>query len=177
MQVGEIKPSQLNGWLAQHEARLKHSTYNRYAGFLKQLFEIAVTDRVIADSPFNGVRTKWKRPQKPIRNVPTLEQFYQIVQDIREHRSNKDADESADFVQFLGEAGVGQAEAGSVTKGDLDWERNLICFRRHKTQRVFYVPIYKDKTLRPSKAVPQTDSLRKLSFGAITKKREDARTT
>ena len=39
------------------------------------------------------------------------------------------------------------------------------------------MPAVKDKTSRQSKAVPQTDSLRKLSFGAITKKREDARTT
>ncbi len=142
MQVGEIKPSDLNEWLAQHEGRLKNSTYNRYAGFLKQLFQIALTDRLIADSPFDGVRTKWKQPRKPVRYVPTLEQFYQIVEDIRAQLFHDNADESADFIQFLGEAGVGQAEAGSLTKGDLDWARNFIHFRRRKTQVVFQVPIY-----------------------------------
>jgi hypothetical protein len=35
MQVGEIKPSHLSEWLAQHEERLKNTSYNRYAGFLK----------------------------------------------------------------------------------------------------------------------------------------------
>lgn len=39
------------------------------------------------------------------------------------------------------------------------------------------MPAVKDKTSRPSKAVAQADSLRKLSFGAIHKKREDARST
>jgi hypothetical protein len=39
------------------------------------------------------------------------------------------------------------------------------------------MPAVKDKTSRPSKPVAQADSLRKLSFGAITKKREDARST
>ena len=39
------------------------------------------------------------------------------------------------------------------------------------------MPAVKDKTSRPSKAVAQSDSLRKLSFGTIPKKREDARTT
>jgi len=39
------------------------------------------------------------------------------------------------------------------------------------------MPAVKEKTARQSKAVPPTDSLRKLSFGAITQKRQDARTT
>lgn len=147
MQVAEIKPSDLNEWLAGHEARLKHSSYNRYCGFLKQLFEVALADQVIGRSPFEGVKTKWKKPQKPVRNVPTLEQFQAIVQDIRAQTYNRAADESADFVQFLGEAGVGHAEASSVTKGDVAWEQGRIRFRRHKTQAVFYVPIFNH--LRP----------------------------
>jgi integrase len=142
MQVGEIKPSHLNEWLAHHEGRLKHTSYNRYAGFLKQLFEIATRDRMISESPFESVKTKWKKPQKPIRYVPTIEQFYAIVKEVRSQKHNDDAEDSADFIQFLGEAGVGQAEASSLTKGDIDWERNRIRFRRHKTQAVFYVPIY-----------------------------------
>jgi hypothetical protein len=69
--VADIRPSHLNEWLAQHEGRLKNTTYNRYAGLLKQLFEIAVNDRIISVSPFTGVNTPWKKPQKPVRNVPT----------------------------------------------------------------------------------------------------------
>jgi len=39
------------------------------------------------------------------------------------------------------------------------------------------MPTVKDKTTRQSKPTPQADLLRKLSFGAISKKRPDARTT
>lgn len=142
VRVSEIKPSHLSEWLGQHEARLKNTTFNRYAGFLKQVFEIAVADRMIAHSPFDGVKTKWKKPQKPIRKVPTDEQFQAIVKDIRAQKLSADAADSADFVEFLGLAGVGQAEAGSLTLGDIAWEKNRIQFRRRKTQQLFYVPIY-----------------------------------
>ena len=142
MHVCDVKPSHLAEWLGQHEGRLKNTSYNRYAGFLKQVFEIAVADRMIARSPFDDAKTKWKKPQKPIRKVPTIEQFQAIVSDVRSQKFSADAKDSADLIEFLGLAGVGQAEAGSLTLGDIDWEKKRIQFRRHKTQQVFYVPIY-----------------------------------
>ena len=48
MEVRQIRPSHLDEWLAVHEPRLKNTSYNRYAGLLKQLFEIAVKDRIVA---------------------------------------------------------------------------------------------------------------------------------
>ena len=38
------------------------------------------------------------------------------------------------------------------------------------------MPALKDKFSRPTKAVPQPEALRKLSFGTIAQKREDTRT-
>jgi len=143
-EVRQIRSSHLDEWLALHEHRLKNTSYNRYAGFLKQLFDIAVRDRIIVDSPFTQVRTKWKKPQDPVRLVPTEKQFRAIVDCIREQRFTDHAKESADFIEFLGLAGVGQAEAGSVTWGDIDWKRERISVRRHKTGARFYIPIYPD---------------------------------
>ena len=51
IEVRHIRPSHLDEWLALHESRLKNTSYNRYAGLVKQLFEIAVKDRIIAESP------------------------------------------------------------------------------------------------------------------------------
>ena len=42
VRASSVTTHQLNEWLAQHEGRLKNSTYNEYARFLKDLFEIAV---------------------------------------------------------------------------------------------------------------------------------------
>ncbi len=60
MEVRDIRPSHLEEWLALHEARLRNTSYNRYAGCLKQMFDIAVKDRIIAESPFVQVKTGWK---------------------------------------------------------------------------------------------------------------------
>ncbi len=144
IRVSQIRTSQLNTWLAAHESRLKNSSYNRYTAFLRQLFEIAVADRVIAanQNPYNGVKTKWKRPQKPQRNVPTEEQFQRIVESIRSQRLSDSAEGTADFVEFLGRAGLGQAEASSLTWADIDWNESQIAIKRQKTGTRFFVPFY-----------------------------------
>lgn len=144
IEVRQVRTSHLDEWLALHERRLKNTSYNRYAGFLKQLFEIAVRDRIIAESPFTGLRTPWKRPQEPMRLVPTRQQFEAIVASIRSQRFTDHAQASADFVEFLGRAGLGQAEAATVTWNDVDWKLERISVRRHKTGARFYVPIYPD---------------------------------
>jgi len=164
IRISQIKPSFLDEWLANQEGRVKHTTYNRYCSFLKQLFEIAVSDRMVIESPFLGVKTKWKKPQKPRRIVPTQEQFNAIVNEIRSQRFNAEAHDSANFVEFLGLAGLGQAEASSLTFGDIDWHRNVLHIKRHKTQERFQVPIYEFlkpllerlKTLHSSHGSPET---------------------
>lgn len=142
IRVTDIHTSQLTEWLAQHEGRLKNTSYNEYARFLKDVFEIAVADKVIAKSPFDAVKTKWKKPQKPTRLTPTAEQFELIVGDIRNQKFSPDAEASADFVEFLGLAGLGQKEAGTLLWSDIDSEHKRIRILRHKTGVPFYVPIY-----------------------------------
>ena len=144
IRVSRIRPSMLDEWLAKQEPNLKNSSYNRVTLFLKQLFDFAVNDRIIAESPFYRLQKGWKKPEKPKRLVPTNEQFRSIVQNIRTHKFIPDAEESADFVEFLGLAGLGEAEAYSITWGDVDWQKEEMCIRRHKTKALFFVPIYPD---------------------------------
>ncbi len=141
-QVRQIRPSMLDEWLAHEEPRLRNVTYNRYAGFLKQLFDIAVKDRIIPESPARQMRQGWKKPQAVRRLVPTVAQFEAIVADIRAQVASPHAQVTGDFVEFLGLAGLGQAEASSLTWGDVDWEQNRLHIRRHKTDTQFVVPIY-----------------------------------
>lgn len=141
-QVRNIRPSHLEEWLAIQERRLKNTTYNRYAGVLKQMFELAVKDRIIAESPFDRVATRWKKPQRRKPHIPTVEQFEAIVADIRSQKYSRHAQDTADFVEFLGLAGLGQAEVGSLTWGDVDFDQGRMSVRRHKTDVRFIVPIY-----------------------------------
>jgi integrase len=142
IRVSKIRPSMLDEWLAVLEPNLKNTSYNRFTLFLKQLFDVATADKIIDASPFKDLRKSWKRPEKPNRRVPTMEQFTAIIQNIRNQNLNAEANESADFVEFLGLAGLGQAEASSLAWGDVDWNENRITVRRQKTRRLFYVPIY-----------------------------------
>jgi hypothetical protein len=66
---------------------------------------MAVADRIITESPAKGM--KYRKREKPIRLTPTFEQFKEIVADIRAQRFNREADQSGDFVEFLGRAGLG----------------------------------------------------------------------
>jgi len=142
IEVRNIRTSHLEEWLATFERRLKNTSYNRYAGVLKQLFEMAVNDRIISQSPFERVRTRWKRPQTPRRVIPTLSQFDAIVAEIRTSRFSPSAKESADFVEFLGLAGLGQAEASALQWKDVDFIKGRMSIRRHKTDQRFHVPLY-----------------------------------
>lgn len=141
-QVRKVRPSHLEEWLALQEEKHKNTTYNRYAGVLRQVFLQAVNDRIISESPFDRVRTKSKRPQKPVRRVPTVDQLAAIVQSVRTQPGSAHAEDSANFLEFLGLAGVGQAEASSLTWDDVDFAKEQIQFRRHKTDQRFAVPIY-----------------------------------
>jgi integrase len=142
IRLSDVKPSMLDEWLAQLDSELKNSSYNRYTLFLKQSFEVAVDDKMIAESPVARLKKGWKRPQKPVRQVPTQEQFEALVKSIRSQEQNAEADESADFIEFMGLAGLGQAEASSLAFGDIDWGKERIRVRRQKTGELFYVAIY-----------------------------------
>jgi integrase len=141
-QVRQIRPSMLDEWLAHEEPRLRNVTYNRYAGFLKQLFDIALKDRMIPESPARQLRLGWKKPQAVKRMSPTVTEFEAIVADIRSQRSSPNADDTGDFIEFLGLAGLGQAEACALTWGDVDWTKSRLNIRRRKTDTHFHVPIY-----------------------------------
>jgi integrase len=146
IRVLDIKPSHLDAWLASNskDGEWKNTTYNKYCTFLRSLFQIAVSDKMIVESPMDSVKVSWKKPQKPKRRVPTLEQFTAIVADIRAQKFNAESDDSADFIELMGNAGLGQAEIApsAFTWDDVDFERNVLKILRKKTGERFEVPIY-----------------------------------
>ena len=145
IRVSEVLPSMLDSWLAAEESHLMNSSYNRYALFVKQLFSVAKGDRMIAEVP--TLQKAWKNPKKTARKriVPTDDQFRAIVESIRQETQNVHAEESANFIEFMGLAGLGQAEISALAWGDIDWHKpplgELSC-RRKKTGELFSPPIY-----------------------------------
>jgi integrase len=137
-QVGKIKPSDAQLWLARY--KFGPVSRNHHSALLKKILQSAVDDGIIVTSPASGMKAV-KLP-KPIRKSPTFDEFKAIVASIREQQYSDTAEESADFVEFLGLAGLGNAEAAALTWGDIDWQHNTITTFRHKTKAGFTVPIF-----------------------------------
>jgi integrase len=144
IQVAKIKPSDCDLWLARCARKSQNgfsaSSRNAHVQVLKEVFTTALRDRIISHSP--AAHLKYIKRQKPIRLTPTWEQFKAIVANVREQVFNADAQDSADFLKFLGLAGLGQAEARSLTRAHVDLEVGRIITFRHKTSTGFAVPIF-----------------------------------
>ena len=105
VQVNKVKPSDLQGWVSSY--KFGYASYNHYIQVLKDLFAIAIHDKVIVSSPV--AELKHKKTIAPIRLTPTFEDFNAIVTNVRSLKMNGASEESADFIQFMGLLGVGQA--------------------------------------------------------------------
>ena len=144
IQVGKIKPSDVGLWLARY--KFGPVSRNLHLACIREILAMAVGDGMIAYSPASNLKAV--KLDKPIRKTPTFERFKEIVDSIRTQQFNgHDADESADFVEFIGLAGLGQAEASALTWSDIDWQREQITTFRHKTKSGFAIPLYPQ--LRP----------------------------
>jgi integrase len=144
-QVGKInKPSDVQLWLARYN--FGPVSRNHHLALLKKILQSAVDDGITVTSPASGIKPV--KLSKPIRKTPTFEQFKAIVESIRSQEFNgHDAEESADFVEFIGLAGLGQAETSALAWPDINWQHEQIITFRHKTKSGFAVPVYPQ--LRP----------------------------
>ena len=141
--IPKVIQSQISAWLASYGFGVP--SYNLHLLFVRAAFDLAVADHLIADSPAAGL--KIKKAKKPIRKTPSFEEFQAVVADIRAQVYSAEATDSGDFVEFIGLAGLGQAEASALVWGDIDWKAEQITTFRQKTSRGFAVPIYPQ--LRP----------------------------
>src|SRR5215831_15599927 len=135
-----VKPSQVTAWLAKHYGDQSASYYNSALTVMRDALDMAVADRIILESPAKGLT--YRKRKQPIRLTPTFEQFQAIVADIRAQRFNREAELSGDFVEFLGLAGLAQAEVAAIKRSDVDLDSGRIIVYRHKTDKGFAVPIY-----------------------------------
>jgi integrase len=138
IEVAKIKPSDLDLWLSRY--CFGPPSRNLHISCVKEVFNSAVRDRVITASPAAHLRSA--KREKPIRLTPTYEQFKAIIANVRSQVFNADARDSADFLEFLGLAGLGQAKAGSLMRGDVDFVTGQIITYRHKTSTGFAIPIF-----------------------------------
>jgi integrase len=140
--IGKIKPSEAAEFLSRYHGVAGH---NQALETIRAMFAMAEADGMIARSPVGGM--KQRRREKPIRLTPSLKEFRAIVASIRAQKYADTAEESADFIEFMGLAGLGQAEAAALTWANVNFERGQLLTFRQKTRTGFFVPIFPQ--LRP----------------------------
>ncbi|MEY2487394.1 MAG: hypothetical protein QOH39_3042 [Verrucomicrobiota bacterium] len=138
VQVSKIRTSDILLWLGKYQ--FGPVSRNQHLAQIRSILEMAVSDGIIATNPADGIPAV--KLSKPIRETPTWEMFRAIVADVRAQRFMADAEESGDFLEFLGSAGLGQAEAAALRWSDIDFEQGKIRTFRHKTKSGFVIPLY-----------------------------------
>ncbi|MDF1742019.1 MAG: tyrosine-type recombinase/integrase [Verrucomicrobiales bacterium] len=136
--IRDIKPSTISKWLASYD--FGPCTYNAHLWFIRAVLDHAVKDRLLAENPAASIKAK--KREDPIRLTPTFEQFQNIVRSIREQPRNARAEESADFVEFMGLAGVGNAETIHLNWEHIDFKQEKITLFRQKTKTGYQIPIF-----------------------------------
>ena len=140
-----LRSSLLAAWLSKHYSDKSASLYNSALQVIRAALEMAVRDRVITENVV--AHLKYKKRATPIRLTPSFEQFNRIVANIRKQPFIPDKEQSGDFIEFLGLAGLGQAEAAAIKREHVDLDAGRVIVYRHKTDSGFAIPIYPQ--LRP----------------------------
>jgi integrase len=140
IQVRDVTVNHLKAWLGLHRERLRKSSMNEYIRFLRHIFEAAIHERVIAESPATDLVEQ--RRETTIRETPSWEQFEAIVHEIRSQRLSDTAERSADVVEFWARSGAGTAEAANLLGEHIDFAKHEMRFYRNKTDTGYLVPIF-----------------------------------
>jgi integrase len=136
--IRKIIPSQLQAFIARR--RLGGSQHNAFITVFRQMFKLALDDKLISESP--AAALKWQKRKDPPRPTPDAQQFAAIIADVRAQPFNREADDSGDFLEAMGLLGLGQAELFALHRRDVDFKRNRIRIYRRKTSKSFEIPIY-----------------------------------
>ena len=136
--IQQIVRSDIARWLSSYG--FGPASYNLFREFMLAALRLAVQDRLLGVSPAEGIPAR--RRERPIRLTPRLKEFEAILADVRGQRCSSHAHESANFLEFLGRAGVGQAEAAGLQWQHVDFAAGRITLFRKKTRQGFTIPLY-----------------------------------
>jgi integrase len=136
----DLKRSEVLRFLSEQYGGWSASYWNSALTLVRDAFDLAVQDHVLMENP--ALDLKWRRRKQPIRLTPTFEQFQAIIADVRAQPFNRDAEDSGDFLEFMGLAGLGQAEVAAIRRCHVDLDASQIGVYRQKTTAAFVIPIY-----------------------------------
>lgn len=138
--LSKVDHNQCSKWLSQWNGKV--AQYNHGRQWLLAFFDFAVANRKLSRSPIDKRLLKAKRRPRVIRNAPTPEEFEAILAQVRAQPFTDHSDDSADVLEFMGRAGVGQAETAGLKHEHINLVDGTIKLFRVKTQTAFQIPIF-----------------------------------
>ena len=138
--VRNIQKTDVQKFLAQYN-HLTSTSWNAVLTVTRDVFKHAVEDGIIAHSPAADIVYR-PRKDKNKRLIPSFAEFQAIVESVRAQKYADTAKESADLIEFMGLAGLGQAECSDLTWGDINFNTSKVTIIRKKTSKEFSFPIY-----------------------------------
>jgi len=139
--VRKISPIEISKYVSS--LKLNPRTNNLFFETLKGVFELGVIGGYLQTNPMEKLKKNLrKKVTRKIPTVPSLEQFESIVKAIRNQKFSDTAEDSANLVEFLGLAALGEAEAANLDWKDINFETNKIIIQRQKTKFYFEIPIF-----------------------------------
>lgn len=140
MPIRQIRPSDLEPWFADKKEAYKPATCKVYLQTVTKIFQQAVHDGMLLNSPTARLRGPKIRPSD--RPIPTLAEFEAILDYVETYSSNRAGRKSRQLIEFLGAMGIGIAEATSLRWEAVDFENGFVHLTRKKTQQPFSVPLF-----------------------------------
>lgn len=123
-----VTTAHCEAWVAKRGCKIAPQTFAHELDTMKAVFDYAKEQGMILRNPAQSIKRKRILPAKI--EVPTREQFRQLVAGIRESDGRKDSQEKAkdgaDLVELLAYSGCRLNEACNLRWRDVDFDRN--CF-------------------------------------------------
>jgi hypothetical protein len=128
--VADVTAHDMRVFLKKFE-ELSHATKNHIITVVREVFATAVEKRCISEdqSPMHSIKF-FKVGDEIKRPTPTEEQFRAIVESIRSQKLSDTAKLSANLVEFIGQACLGQAECDRRASAKIfsaDWSGHTAC--------------------------------------------------
>lgn len=101
--VRNIGRKQVEDWIAKRNQQVAAQTFNIEAETLRLILDYACRHGLLLDNPAADIKRK-RLTTKPIV-CPDREQFKALLAHMRTNKGKRDAEQSADLVEFLGYAG------------------------------------------------------------------------
>lgn len=156
--TGDIRHSDVRGWVSELSATYSATTVIRAYGSLAAILDIAVRDRRIAENPARGVRLPKKQPKR--RVYLTHDQVQTLAETSR----------YPELVYFLAYTGLRWGEATGLLVQDVDLTRRRVFIQENAVLVGSTLHIGTPKT-HVKRSVPFPEFLTPLIAGAMTGKR------